>query len=313
MSSLPSLKDKIYIVTGGNTGIGYATCLNLVAHDARVYMGSRSSEKAETAIAEIRKSHPNADLHFLQIDNQSLSSVVEAAKRFSTKETKLHGLILNAGIMAVPYEVTTDGYEVQFQVNYIAHWLLTYHLIPILLSTARSSPPGSVRIACVSSEGHNSFGVKKVLYNPTEVEKFGDFGRYGLSKLANVLHAKSLNDQYGPGSQSAKAGEGEILTASFHPGFIDTQLNIKNRDRASWKLSWIHPVLQMFGIMRPWDEGCITSLFVAASPEFTSEMSGLYFNEKATVKEPNPVAKEVDERTTLEEWTTTEMKSGGWI
>jgi NAD(P)-dependent dehydrogenase (short-subunit alcohol dehydrogenase family) len=277
-------------------------------------MGARSIEKASVAIAEIKETHPNADLHMLLLDNTSLKTILTAAKTFSSKETQLHGLILNAGIMAVPYTLTEDGFEIQMQVNYIAHWLLTYHLMPLLLSTARVSGPGAARVVCVSSEGHiKPFGTKKILYNLSEVEAAGNFGRYGLSKLANVLHAKNLNDQYGPTSPSARDGKGEVWSASLHPGFIDSQMNQITKKNSSWKLSWIHPVLQLFGIMRPWDEGCIASLFTGASPEFTSDMSGLYFNEKAIVAPPNPVVFEVDERERLEQWTVKALRSGGWL
>jgi NAD(P)-dependent dehydrogenase (short-subunit alcohol dehydrogenase family) len=314
-SSLPSLEGKTFIVTGGNTGIGYSTCLNLVAHEARVYMGARSEEKASAAITKIKETHPDADLHILLLDHTSLSTVVTAAKTFKTRESQLHGLILNAGIMAVPYEVTRDGFEIQMQVNYLAHWLLTYHLLPTILSTAKADGPGAARVVCVSSEGHqvSSFGTKKMLYDLEEVKNFGNFGRYGLSKLANVFHAKMLNDQYGPLSQSARAGKGEIRTASLHPGFIDSQLNRKNKENASWKLSWIHPLLQLFGIMRPWDEGCVASLFAGASPDFTADMSGVYLNEKAVAKSCNPAALDANQREELEQWTAKAMKSGGWV
>lgn len=151
-SSLPSLKGKTFLVTGGNTGIGYVTCVNLAAHGARLYIGARSSEKARSAIAKIKETYPNADLQVLFMNNNSLDSIVTAAQAFKSKESQLHGLILNAGIMAVPYEVTKNGFESQMQVNYLAHWLLTYHLLAVLLSTARADGPGSVRIVSVSSE-----------------------------------------------------------------------------------------------------------------------------------------------------------------
>jgi len=315
ISSLPSLKGKTFIVTGGNTGIGYTTCLNLAAKGATVFIGARSGAKATSAKAKILELHPASDIRILIMNNNSLSTVVEAAKSFTSQQSKLHGLILNAGIMAVPYEVTADGFESQMQVNYLAHWLLTDYLLPILLSTAKAEGPGSVRVVSVSSEGHqkSSFGVTKMLYDSKEIEAYGDFKRYGLSKLANVLHAKSLHSQYGPGSKNARHGKGEIWTASLHPGFIDTQLNEKNRDNASWKLSWIHPVLKAFGVMRPWSEGCISSLYVGASPDFTADMSGKYFDEKARLKEPNPAANEVEEQMRLEKWTRDVMKKGGWI
>ncbi|KAE8447093.1 hypothetical protein EG329_011077 [Mollisiaceae sp. DMI_Dod_QoI] len=304
ITSLPTLQDKVFIVTGGNTGIGYTTCLNLAAKGARVYMGARSSTKATQAIAQIKQLHPKADLRILIMDNTSLGSIVGAAKLFKSQEPTLNGLILNAGIMAVPYEVTTDGFEIQMQVNYLAHWLLAYHLLPVLQSTARKEGSGAARIVCVSSHGHREkpFGVTKMLYDDSEIEKFGNYGRYGLSKLGNVLHAQTLHAEYGPGSENSKQGKGEIWCASLHPGFIDTQLNEKNRDNASGTLKWIHPVLNFLRIMRPWDEGCVTSLFVGASPEFTADLSGLYFDEKAKVAKANPAANE-DECLKLEKWT----------
>jgi NAD(P)-dependent dehydrogenase (short-subunit alcohol dehydrogenase family) len=315
VSTLPTLKGRTFIVTGGNTGIGFVTCLNLVAHDARVYMGARSEAKANKAILEIKTLHPDADIHLLLLDHASLSSVVEAAKRFISQEKQLHGLILNGGIMAVPYELTKDGFESQFQVNYLAHWLLTSHLLPTLLSTAQTTGPGSVRVVCVSSEGHqkSSFGVERILYDTEEIKNFGNFGRYGLSKLANVMQAKTLNDEYGPGSKTSIAGNGEIWTGSLHPGFIDTQLNENTRDSSPWYLAWIHRVLILARVIRPVDEGCLSSLYVGASPEFKAAMSGKYFDHKTNLRAPNPAAEDPEERRKLELWTVEKMTAGGWL
>ena len=65
--------------------------------------------------------------------------------------------------------------------------------------------------------------------------------------------------------------------------------------------------------MRPWEEGCVSSLFVGASPEFGSDLSGQYFEESARVKEPNVAARDVAEQEKLEQWTREVMKEGGWI
>lgn len=96
------------------------------------------------------------------------------------------------------------------QINYLAHWLLIFHLLPTLQVTAVEDGPGSVRIESVSSEGHQkfSFGTTKILYSASEIKGFGDFGRYGLAKVAHVLHAKNLHAKSGPGSGSAREGRG---------------------------------------------------------------------------------------------------------
>lgn len=311
IASLPSLAGKTFLVTGGNTGIGYATCLNLAAKSARVFLGARSPTKASEAVAKIKAAHPAADVQSLLMDHRSLRSVVEGARIFTSKGNKLHGLILNAGIMATPYEETEDGFEVQMQVNYLAHWLLTYHLLPRLLETAREEGPGSVRVVSVSAKGHqvSPWNTTRVLYDRAELEAQGPYGRYGATKLANVLLAKSLNKAYGP----ATAGRGEIWTASVHPGFIDTQLNEKNQERTPWHLSWFFPVSRFLGLMRPWEEGTKSSLFVSASPEFRGQMSGAYFNEHAQAIDPNPAATDEMELKKLERWTMSAMKKGGWI
>ncbi|KAJ0359936.1 hypothetical protein COL922a_014552, partial [Colletotrichum nupharicola] len=107
--ALPSLAGKVYLVTGGNTGVGFHTVDELAKHGARVYMGARTPRKAQAAIKTIRAETPTADVHFLQMDLMDLHSVVAAAKSFKEKETKLHGLVNNAGIMATPYALSGDG------------------------------------------------------------------------------------------------------------------------------------------------------------------------------------------------------------
>ena len=309
LSSLPSLSGKSFVVTGGNTGVGYTTCLHLAAHGARVYMGARSSEKAEKAIAQIKAEYPIADIRTLLMDHTSLVTVVAGAKKLIAQEEHIDGVVCNAGIMGVPYSRTIDGYELQWQTNYIAHWLFVYHLLPTLQATAKAKGPGSVRVVCVSSHGHWTRGGNRILYEEAEREAFGRYGCYGQSKLANVLHAKSLNDQFGPDS----GADGQIWAASLHPGFVDTQMNIKNKEMASSKLQWIHPVLQFFKIMVPWDQGCRASLFVAASPDFTADLCGKYLSDSAKVYKPSKAAENVEERQKLEKWTRETMKADGWL
>ncbi|EHY56132.1 hypothetical protein HRR83_008650 [Exophiala dermatitidis] len=141
--SLPDLSDKVHVVTGGNSGIGFYTVARLAQHGAHVYLCARSESRGMAAIEKIKFLYPQARVSLLQIDHMSLASVVSAAEEFLKKETALHGLVNNAGIMATPFEMTKDGYEAQWQTNYLAHWVLTAHLLPLLLRTSRASHPAA--------------------------------------------------------------------------------------------------------------------------------------------------------------------------
>lgn len=82
-----------------------------------MYVGARSESKALEAIQEIKSQLPSVKLEFLQLDLSSFESVISAARQLRNTETALHGLINNVGIMGVPFSITDDGHEVQFQVN----------------------------------------------------------------------------------------------------------------------------------------------------------------------------------------------------
>ena len=141
-----------------------------------------------------------------------------ATKLFLSKESVLHGLVNNAGIMCTPFKMTEDGFEERLQTNYIAHWTFTSQLIPLMLKTSKSLPSGSVLIVNLSSSGHYSAPKVGINFDDASLTEGDPMSRYGQSKLANILHAKTLNKLYGPGSPSHLAGNGEIWTAIVHPG-----------------------------------------------------------------------------------------------
>ncbi|EOO03015.1 putative short chain dehydrogenase protein [Phaeoacremonium minimum UCRPA7] len=202
--TLPNLKGKVFIVTGGNSGIGYYTVAHLAEHGAHVYMGVRATDKGAAAIANIKKTYPSAkNIDLLQMDLMDLTSVVAAARRFLTLETALHGLVNNAGIMATPFEITKDGHEAQWQTNYLSHWVLTEQLLPLMLRTAKTLSPGSVRIVNLTSSGHLGAPKGGINFNDLSLKDGSTWTRYGQSKLANVLHTKTLHKMYGPGSPNS--------------------------------------------------------------------------------------------------------------
>lgn len=246
------------------------------------------------------------------MDHTSLSTVLAAAKLFLSKETVLHGLINNAGIMATPFEITKDGHEAQWQTNYLAHWVFTYHLLPVLLKTSKENPAGSVRIVNLSSSGHFSAPKGGISFADTSLKNGSGMNRYGQSKLANILHAKTLHKTYGPGSRSAKAGNGEIWTTAVHPGLVDT--NIGAQAEMPLFLKMVIAPYKALGGAVDGDKGSWTSVFCAASPELKKEHCGGYFQRIADPKGwQSSLAKDPELAEKLEDWTMTEIKREGWI
>ncbi|QKX63440.1 uncharacterized protein TRUGW13939_10610 [Talaromyces rugulosus] len=303
-SALPSLTSKVYLVTGGNAGIGYHTARQLALHGARVYIGSRSLSKASDAIAKIKAEAPNADVHFLHMDLMDLSSVVKAADEFKQKEDRLNGLVNNAGIMATPFAKSEkDGFEAQWETNYLSHWVLTWHLLDTLAKTAKEegSPAGNARVVNLTSNGHKAAPKRGIDFDDLDQKNGGIWSRYGMSKLANILHVKKLNKLYGPqGSEGEKTG---IWTAAVHPGFVDTDLN-KQTDGPSF----IQPALKCLGVYKKPEEGAYTTLFAVAASEFKQSNSGEYFEPVAKKGKPSKHASNMELADQLWEWTVVEMR-----
>jgi retinol dehydrogenase-12 len=205
--TLPDLSGRVYIVTGATSGIGHHTATRLSQHNAHVYLCARTASKGSSTTASIQALYPNAKLGTLVMDHTKLASVVAAAKHFLAEENRLDGLVNNAGIMATPFAMTEDGYEEQFQTNYLAHWVFTSHLLPLMLTTAKGKPAGSVRIVNLSSYGHHSAPKGGIGFEDTSLKDASGMTRYGQSKLANVLHTKTLHKRYGPSSTSTSSND----------------------------------------------------------------------------------------------------------
>jgi NAD(P)-dependent dehydrogenase (short-subunit alcohol dehydrogenase family) len=145
------------------------------------------------------------------MDHTSLASVVSAAKHLLDRETVHHGLVNNEGTMASPYEMTKDGYEIQWQTNYLAHWVFTDHLLPLMLKTARDVPASTVRIVNISSSGQLGAPKTGINFDDLAMKDGTPWHRYSQTKLASILHAKTLHATHGPGSPHAsRYGGGEI-------------------------------------------------------------------------------------------------------
>ncbi len=275
-----------------------------------MYLCARSLEKGKAAIASIQKKDPRAHVTPLQMDHMSLASVVTAANLVLSSETALHGLVNNAGIMATPFQMTQDGYEAQWQTNYLAHWVFTSHLLPLLRATAKVSAPGIVRIVNLSSVGHHGAPRGGIRFADTTLRGEGNMTRYSQSKLANVLHGKTLHRLYGPGSDASRAGDGEIWTSIVHPGFVATNLGV-NEGMPRWA-SVLGSLHSLMGLRMDSDKGSWTNVFCVASQDFKEEQCGTYFQRIAEPGWQSKLAKDAKLAVKLEQWTQEEMKKGGW-
>jgi len=206
---IPDLSGRTLIVTGGNSGLGLETSRELARHGARVVLACRSLEKARAAIADIRAGQPRADVEAMALDLASLASVRSFASAFLGKHRELHGLVNNAGVMALPRCETVDGFEMQLGTNHFGHFALTGLLLEPLLST-----PGS-RVVNLSSTMHKT---GRMRWDDLQGEKsYGKWTAYGQSKLANLLFSYELQRRLG----AKRAG---TISVACHPGYAATNL-----------------------------------------------------------------------------------------
>jgi NAD(P)-dependent dehydrogenase (short-subunit alcohol dehydrogenase family) len=212
---IPDLSSKVILVTGGNSGVGKESLLQLSKYKPRrLYMTARSKAKYDAALADIKKQNPDANITFLEMDLASFASVKTAASTVLSENDRLDILMNNAGIMAVPPGFTKEGFEIQFGTNHMGHALLTKLLTPLLLKTAEE-PNSDVRIINVSSAAHaitpkGGFASETVT---TDMAEYHTYTRYGQSKMANIYFSRALAAKYPT-----------ITSIAIHPGRVATPL-----------------------------------------------------------------------------------------
>jgi NAD(P)-dependent dehydrogenase (short-subunit alcohol dehydrogenase family) len=211
LADMPDQSGKTAIVTGATSGLGLETARVLAGAGADVILAARDPAKGETALDDIRASHPGARVRFELVDLASLDSVRDFAERLQAHDLKLDLLINNAGLMAIPTRHTTaDGFEMQFGVNYLAHFALTRLLMPNLLAAAKS------RVVNLSSIAHKQGALD---FADMESEhKYSAWTAYARSKLAMLMFSFDL-------ARKAQDRGWPLLSIAAHPGFSVTNLS----------------------------------------------------------------------------------------
>lgn len=246
IKDLASQKGRIAVVTGANTGLGYATAKALAGTGMKVIMACRNLEKAMAARDKILRDQPDSDLQIMIVDLLRLSSVRDFSAEYLKRFDRLDLLINNAGIMIPPYRKTEDGFESQMGVNYFAHFLLTGLLFDTIAKT-----PGS-RIVSLSSIAHKR---ARINFEDLHWEKrYSPLKAYGQSKVACLFFAFELNRRI------QKAGLGTIAVAA-HPGISLTELM---RHIPTSLMSLARPLGKLFA-QSP-EKGALPILYAALAP-----------------------------------------------
>lgn len=253
------LTGKVAVVTGGYSGIGLETTRALAAAGAKVYVPVRNVDKAAETLATVER----GEVIPLPMDLGDFASVRRFVAEMLENESQIDLLINNAGIMACPEARIEGGWESQFGVNHLGHFVLTKGLLPALL--AADSP----RVVCLSSIGHRRGGVnfEDINFENTPYEKWT---AYAQAKTANALFALGLDMKY--------ADQG-LRAFSVHPGGIITPLQRHLQNEEMVALGWLDENGNLSelaaALFKSTTQGCTTTLWAATS-DMLDGKGGLY-------------------------------------
>jgi NAD(P)-dependent dehydrogenase (short-subunit alcohol dehydrogenase family) len=242
------LEQQTILITGATDGLGRALAQAVASAGATVLAHGRDEARGREAVQQIARETDNGDVHWLRADLASLDEVRGLADQVIAEYRELHGLVNNAGIgTSLPDDgarmESRDGYELRFAVNYLAGYLLTRRLIPLL---ERSRPARIINVA--------SAGQAPIDFHDAMLERhYSGLQAYGQSKLAQVMFTFDLADELDASAVTANC---------LHPGtFMPTKMV---------RAAGVDPVT-------PLDEGVAATLRLVAEPSLDG-VSGRFFN-----------------------------------
>ncbi|WP_030323773.1 oxidoreductase [Streptomyces sp. NRRL B-3229] len=205
--AIPDQSGRVAVVTGANSGIGYAAARELARKGARVVLACRSERRGGEARDRLLSEVPGAEAELARLNLGDLASVREFATSYPYDRLDL--LINNAGVMALPYGTTADGFETQFGTNHLGHFALTGLLLPSILAT-----PGA-RVVTVSSGMHAVANID--IHDLNSERRYRRWIAYARSKTANLLFVHEL-------ARRLAAHGSDVIAAAAHPGYAATNL-----------------------------------------------------------------------------------------
>lgn len=242
-TTMRNLTEATVLVTGATDGLGRRVALELAERGATVLLHGRSRERCEAVLEEVRRQTGSEGSRYYLADLSSLAAVRGFAEQILSEHDRLDVLINNAGVIAREREETEDGLERTFAVNYLAHFLLTNLLLPLLSGSAPA------RVVNVASAGQSRVDFR----DPMLEQGYDGMRAYTQSKLAQVMFTLDLAERL--------RGAG-ITVNALHPAtLMDTKMVLETFGRASSTVQ----------------EGADATVRLAVSPEL-EEVTGRYFD-----------------------------------
>ncbi|KAF3321196.1 short-chain dehydrogenase TIC 32 [Carex littledalei] len=261
------------IITGASSGIGTETAQVLALRGVHVVMAVRNVSSGNAVKEAIVKEIPTVRIDVMELDLSSMASVRKFALEFDALNLPLNILINNAGVLATPFSLSQDGWELQFGTNHIGHFLLTDLLLEKMKSTSRKSGIEG-RIVILSSEGHRLTNWDGVRFDKINNQAlYQSYLAYGQSKLANILHANEL-------ARRLKEEGANVTANSLHPGLIMTNLFRYQNSIINGNLLLLLFPLLLFGTSTKQlsNLGAATTCYVAMNPEVKG-VTGKFFKD----------------------------------
>lgn len=250
------MTNKLCVITGANSGIGFETAKALAKKGAYIVMVCRNEDKAIEAKNQILETVPDAGIAIVLCDFSIQKEIRTAADEITSRYKKIDILINNHGFIASERTETVDGLEETFAVNHIGYFLFTN----LLLDNIKAAKKG--RIVNVASDAHRAGE-----FDPDNLQlqdNFSSMKAYGNSKLFNILFTKELAD---------RLKDTNVTANCLHPGVIRSNFG----QSGEW---WVSLFYKVFGVfMTSNKEGAETSIYLASSDE-VENANGAYFKNK---------------------------------
>ncbi|MDB5985410.1 MAG: family NAD(P)-dependent oxidoreductase [Nevskia sp.] len=239
------------LITGGNSGIGLEMARELAGRGDRVLIVARDQAKSQAAIADIKVTHPNAQIETLALDLGDFANIDQFAAALLARMPLIDVLILNAGLFTMPLHKLPSGYEAMIGVMHFGH----FRLVQRILDAVKAAAQG--RIVVTSSLMHKFGRIDQASFTDPKRHRFGILA-YGQAKLANLIFTREL---------ARRLAGTRITVNAFHPGAVATGIY---RETPSL------PRRVALAFMLSPQKGADTAIWLATAPE-AAKFNGEYF------------------------------------